>query len=177
MKPACYSLDRSVVTYDTLKEVREVEKKILPVDPLLIALESLIEDIQEANRMFADANDLNDSLYMGISTVLTDSRKEVASYRTQASYLQRRSQSTAQSVLDSLNLGFQKLAQDQNKNTFVMAASAREDSIAIRAITLVTSFYLPFSFVAVSTTLSESLFILSNDCTDNVRYEFGGLQC
>jgi hypothetical protein len=31
-----------------------------------------------------------------------------------------------------------------------MARSAREDSVAIRAITLVTSLYLPFSFVAVS---------------------------
>lgn len=165
MKPACYPLDGSVVTYDTLKEVREVEKKILPVDPLLTALETLIDDIQEANRMFADANTLNESLYMEISTVLSDSRKEVASYRTQSSYLQRRSQSTAQSVLDFLDFSFQKLAQDQNKNTFVMAASAREDSIAIRAITLVTSFYLPFSFVA---TMFGMNLVAFNDDTRNL---------
>jgi hypothetical protein len=175
MKPACYSLDRSVVTYDTLKEVREVEKRVLPVDPLLGALESIIDDIQEANRTFNNANDLKDSLYKGISMVLSDSRKEVSSYRMQASYLHRRSQSTAQSVLDSLNLSFQKLAQDQNKNTFVMAASAREDSIAIRAITLVTSFYLPFSFVAVRAALPNSLPITPNNCTDNVWHEPSGL--
>jgi hypothetical protein len=82
--------------------------------------------------------------------LLRDLRKEAGCYRLQTLYLQKRAQSTAQSILDSLNLGFQQLAQTQNMNTFFMARSAREDSIAIRAITLVTSLYLPFSFVAVS---------------------------
>lgn len=145
MKPACYSLDQTIVTYDILKEVREVEKKILPIDPLLAALESLVDDVQEANGNFNN----DDGLCTEISTILTESRKEISSYRTQASYLHKRAQSTAQSVLDSLNLGFQQLAQSQSKNTYVMARSARDDSVAIRAITLVTSFYLPFSFVAV----------------------------
>jgi hypothetical protein len=71
------------------------------------------------------------------------------SYRNQALYIDKRTQSTSQSVIDSLNLGFQQLAQSQNMNTLSMARSAKEDSVAIRAITFVTSFYLPFSFVAV----------------------------
>ena len=126
-----------------------MEKKILPLDPLLTALDGLIDDLQEANRILTDANDLDDRKFTTIQTALNDLRKEAASYRIQASYMHRRAQSTAQSVLDSLNLGFQQLAQNQSKNTFVMARSAREDSVAIRAITLVTSFYLPFSFVGV----------------------------
>lgn len=149
MKPACSSLGQPLVTFETLKEVREVEKKILPLDPLLTALDGLIDDLQEANRILTDANDLDDRKFTTIQTALNDLRKEAASYRIQASYMHRRAQSTAQSVLDSLNLGFQQLAQNQSKNTFVMARSAREDSVAIRAITLVTSFYLPFSFVGV----------------------------
>jgi hypothetical protein len=149
MKPACYSLEQSNVTYDTLKEVRQVEKIIIPLNPLLAALETLMDEIQEANRVLTDANDLDDTPYKTMCLTIAESRKEVASYRIQASYLHRRAQLTAQSVLDNLNLGFQQLAQNQSENTFVMARSAREDSVAIRAIMLVTPFYLPFSFVAV----------------------------
>ncbi|KAF2621211.1 hypothetical protein BU25DRAFT_483274 [Macroventuria anomochaeta] len=106
MKPACTVLEEPLVTFDTLKEVRAIEKRILPVEPLLTSFDELVHDLQRAG----------DHL--------------------------------SKKVLDSLNLGFQQLAKGQSQNTFQMARSAREDSVAIRAITLVTSFYLPFSFVA-----------------------------
>lgn len=48
-----------------------------------------------------------------------------------------------------------------------MARSAREDSVAIRAITLVTSLYLPFSFVAVS------IYLLLPLKTDPLQSIFG----
>jgi hypothetical protein len=150
MKSACSSLSHSLVTFDTLKEVREVEKKILPLESLLTALDGLMDELQEINRIFMDANDPNNSLVTTIQAALTAMQREAASYRLQAVYMHKRAQSTAQSILDFLNLDFQQLAQNQSKNTFIMARSAREDSVAIRAITLVTSFYLPFSFVAVS---------------------------
>ena len=95
----------------------------------------------------SDAQDEADGI---LSSVFKEFRKEVESYRTQVLYLYRRTQAPARLVLDSLNLSFQQVADTQSKNTFSMARSAREDSVAIRAITLVTSFYLPFSFVAVS---------------------------
>jgi F0F1-type ATP synthase membrane subunit b/b' len=133
-----------------LKQVREVEKKILPIDPLLNALDRVIDEIQEANLTLKDAHHHNDGSFEAVQKVLSELRKEAASYRSQATYMGKQAQSTANSILDSLNLGFQKLAQNQSNSTFVMARSAREDSVAIRAITLVTSFYLPFSFVAVS---------------------------
>jgi ABC-type iron transport system FetAB ATPase subunit len=115
----------------------------------LTSLENLIDDTKEANHVFRYTNKQDDGLVKDIQTALSDLKREVTSYRIQASFLQKKAQSTAQSVLDSLNFSFQQLAQDQSKNTFFMARSAREDSVAIRAITLVTSFYLPFSFVAV----------------------------
>ncbi|RMZ72166.1 Mg2+ transporter -like Zinc transport [Pyrenophora seminiperda CCB06] len=148
MKSACSSLGQPLFTYETLREVREVEKKILPINPLLTALDGVIKDLEDANRNFTHAYGLNDSAFQAIQAPLNELRKEAASYRTQAVHMQKRAQSSAQSILDSLNLGFQQLAQNQNKNTLVMARSSREDSVAIRAITLVTSFYLPFSFVA-----------------------------
>jgi hypothetical protein len=152
MKPACTSFAQPLVTFDTLKEVRAVEKNILPLGPLLTAFDGLIDDLEEANKFVSEANEPSDSAFAIIKTALNQFRREAESYRRQALHIDRRAQSTAQSVLDSLNLGFQELAQNQSKNTFMMARSAREDSVAIRAVTLVTSFYLPFSFVAVSIT-------------------------
>jgi hypothetical protein len=158
MKLACSSFEQPLVTYDTLREAREVEKNILPLEPLLTALDGHISDLQNANREFADAHGLKDSLFTTIEAAMSDLQKEASSYRIQAIYMHRRAQSTAQSILDSLNLEFQRLAQNQGKNTFIMARSAQEDSVAIRAITLITSFYLPFSFFAVS---GSSLAMLS----------------
>ncbi|KAH7076862.1 hypothetical protein BKA63DRAFT_291670 [Paraphoma chrysanthemicola] len=148
MKPACTSLTQSLVTFDTLKEVRAVEKNILPLEPLLASFDRLMVDLEEVNKVFSEASGAEDSTCAIIQAALNQFRRDATSYRGQVLFLNRRAQSTAQSVLDVLNLGFQQLAQSQSKNTFSMARSAREDSIAIRAITLVTSLYLPFSFVA-----------------------------
>jgi hypothetical protein len=150
MKSACSALKQPIVTFDTLKEVREVEKNILPLGPLLTTLENLIDSLQEANQVLEQVKGTGEAVTTVIDTALMTMRSEISSYKLQAMYMQKRAQSTAQSVLDSLNLGFQRLAQDQSTNTLVMAKLAREDSVAIRAITLVTYFYLPFSFVAVS---------------------------
>ncbi|KAF2129636.1 hypothetical protein P153DRAFT_22948 [Dothidotthia symphoricarpi CBS 119687] len=169
MKPACTSLTQSLVTFDTLKEVRAVEKNILPLEPLLASFERLMHDLEEANSVFTEANDAKDSPSAIIQAALIQFRKDAASYRRQVLYMDRRAQSTAQSVLDALNLGFQELAQSQNRNTFDMAKSAREDSVAIRAITLVTSFYLPFSFVAVSV----KLFLTLENKAEHAQTMFG----
>ncbi|CAN9402869.1 unnamed protein product [Alternaria alternata] len=154
LKPACTALEEPLVTFDTLKEVRAIEKRILPAEPLLTALDELIRDLEQAGDHLLEANDGNKDARVAVHQSLEELRKEALSYINQGAYLQKRVQLTAQSVLDSLNLGFQQLAKGQSQNTFQMARSAREDSVAIRAITLVTSFYLPFSFVA---TLTPSL--------------------
>jgi Mg2+ and Co2+ transporter CorA len=156
MKPACSSLAQSRVTYDTLKEVREVEKKILPLESLLKALDRMIDELQEFYQISVAGEKSSNIAFATIQEALKAMRREVSSYKLQAMYMHKRTQLTAQTVLDSLNLGYQQLAQNQSKNTFVMAQSAREDSVAIRAITLVTSLYLPFSFVAVGLYFSKA---------------------
>lgn len=154
MKPACTSVTQSLVTFDTLKAVRAVERNILPLEPILASFEKIMDDLEEANKVFSEAIGAGDDTFTVIKAAITQFRRDATSYREQVLDMQKRAQSVAQSVLDVLNLDFQQLAQSQNKNTFFMARSAREDSFAIRAITLVTSFCLPFSFVAVSVTPS-----------------------
>ncbi|KAJ8115232.1 hypothetical protein OPT61_g3078 [Boeremia exigua] len=147
-KSACNSFEQPSVNFDTLKEVRAVERSILPLEPLMVATDRVKVDLGEAATTLTRSSDAQDEVDSILSSAFKEFRKEVEAYRTQVLYLHRRTQATAQLVLDSLNLSFQQVADTQNKNTFSMARSAREDSVAIRAITLVTSFYLPFSFVA-----------------------------
>lgn len=79
---------------------------------------------------------------MVICAALDDIKHEARSYLEAADHLCRRTQSIAQSVSDTLNL-------TQSNSTLVLANLARKDSVAIKALTLVTAVYLPFSFVAV----------------------------
>ena len=77
-----------------------------------------------------------------IHAALNDVKQEAHSYTAAADHLCRRTQSIAQLVSDILNL-------TQSNSTLDLASQARQDSLAIKALTLVTAFYLPFSFVAV----------------------------
>ncbi|CAN9247976.1 unnamed protein product [Alternaria alternata] len=147
-KSACTSFEQPYVSFNTLKQVRTVERGLLPLEPLLTSFVEVTVDLQSLCSVFQDTDRKNDVSIAAVHSAVCDFRKEAQSYKTQSLYLHKRCQSTAQSVLDSLNLGHQQLAQSQSRNTLVMARSAREDSVAIRAITLVTSLYLPFSFVA-----------------------------
>jgi len=142
IKSACTSIEQPLVTFETLKDTRAIEKNILPLEPILASFEILLDDLQEANRIFSGAGGAIEGTSEVIKAAFAQFRKDAASYRGYALYMSGRAQSTAQSMLDTINLG-------QNNYTMGMAKSAREDSIAIRAVTLVTSLYLPFSFVAV----------------------------
>lgn len=126
-----------------------MEKTLLLTDPLLESLEGTIQFLQDIRIHFMDEAAFAGNHDETINKSLIELAREAGRFRKQDLHLQRRGKATAQSVLDTLNLGFQQLAHSQNHITHVMATSAREDSVAIRAITLVTSLYLPFSFVAV----------------------------
>ncbi|KAI9660943.1 MAG: hypothetical protein M1821_009270 [Bathelium mastoideum] len=153
---ACAALGEPLVNLETLKTVRSVETHLLPLEPVLKSLQKLLSEMKRFNSTLETAQVTEHSPAMVIPAALTDFEKEAACYREHASYLIRRAQSTAQSILDTLNLDSQTLAHCQSDNMFVLARAAQEDSVTIRVITLVTLFYLPFSFVA--TILGMNLF-------------------
>lgn len=149
MPSVCTDLEEPLVNFDTLRKVRLIEQQILPLEPILISFDVLVKELQEANMQCSIGTEAHEESRLTIHAAMQQFKLEAMSYRNQALYINSKARITAQSIMDSLNLGFQRLAQRQDENTLILATSAREDSIAIRAITLVTSFYLPFSFVAV----------------------------
>lgn len=150
LKSICAAVDEPLVCFETLKTVRAVEKHLLPLEPLLQSIHNTLSEVKVIKRKFGILLNDQPEPSLVIEAALSDLQKEALSYKEHATHLSKRAQSTAQSISDILNLNFQKLAQGQSHNTFTLAQSAREDSVAIKALTLITSFYLPFSFVAVS---------------------------
>ncbi|KAI9686893.1 MAG: hypothetical protein M1822_002646 [Bathelium mastoideum] len=153
---ACAALGEPLVNLETLKTVRSVETHLLPLEPVLKSLQKLLSEMKRFNSTLETAQVTEHSRAMVIPAALADFEKEAACYREHASYLIRRAQSIARSILDTLNLDSQTSTHCQSDNMFVLARAAQEDSVTIRVITLVTLFYLPFSFVA--TILGMNLF-------------------
>lgn len=150
LKVTCTAPNRPSVNFETLKDVRAVEKHLLRLKPLLVSFQKLLSEISSAQGKFVREHSSSKHSKTVIQMALRDFRRETLAYSEHVSYLTKTAHSTTQSITDTLSLNFQVLAQEQNNMTFLLAQSAREDSVAIRSLTLVTSFYLPFSFVAVS---------------------------
>ncbi|CAN9429383.1 unnamed protein product [Alternaria alternata] len=79
LKPACTALEEPLVTFDTLKEVRAIEKRILPAEPLLTALDELIRDLEQAGDHLLEANDGNKDARVAVHQSLEELRKEALS--------------------------------------------------------------------------------------------------
>lgn len=139
----CAALDQPLVNFETLKDVRGIEHHLLLVRPLMQSFSGLLSALKELDaRTRVASKDLASDDFVVIDAALDDFRHEARSYIEAADHLCKRTQSIAQSVSDILNL-------TQSNSTLVLTSLARQDSIAIKALTLVTAFYLPFSFVAV----------------------------
>ena len=127
-----------------------MEKHLLPLDTILKSLQRLLVELNAMGTILQSRQAIDGSSAHVLGMVLLELETEALSYAENATYISRRAQSVAQSVSDTLNLNFQEFAQGQSNNTLTLAKLARQDSVAIKALTLVTAFYLPFSFVAVS---------------------------
>lgn len=142
MRATCTALSQPLVNFETLKQVRGIERDLLPLEPLLKSFKELLSTMDSATGHFRVTNPREKHGSQVLKTSFGEMQKECESYRQHAAYLSKWAQSTAQSVSDTLSL-------HQSENACILAKSARDDSVAIKILTLVASCYLPFSFVAV----------------------------
>ncbi|KAF1849417.1 uncharacterized protein K460DRAFT_90675 [Cucurbitaria berberidis CBS 394.84] len=141
LSSAAANFGESSVCFQTLQRVRAVRKDILISEPLLSSTSNILSEISQFHKQVELTQGVGKDKSIIIEASLIDFQKEALSYNQHSTYLTKRAQSVEQTVVDMLDWNFQLLAQVQTK-------LAREDSVAIRALTLVTAFYLPFSFVA-----------------------------
>jgi hypothetical protein len=139
--------------FDCLKTVGDIEGQLLPLEPVLKSSERIIEKVRRAN------DEINSHAVGGTSrpgdqsefeNALDELASEVRSYTEHTTYMLKKAASVRRYIADTLNIKFQATSQEQSDSMCELTKAAQHESTAIRVITLVTLFYLPFSFVAVS---------------------------
>jgi hypothetical protein len=137
------------VNSDTLKWIRTLEARLLPLEAIFKSTTDIFMEMRAFTKKILTRSThakMDDS---DIQAALDGFTREITSHKNNTAYLLQKAHSTSQSISDTISLRFQQIAQEHSDNTLRLTRSAREDSVAIRVITLVTLFYLPFSFIAV----------------------------
>jgi hypothetical protein len=130
------------VNHDTLGKVRSLESRFLPMPAILESFMDVLSELKS----------LTEALFVeGFITPieLRHSRRQLENYRKQsisftriASFLQKRSNNTATLLADTLAFKNQSVAQEQNVSMLTLTRSAV-------FITVLTLFYLPWTFMTV----------------------------
>lgn len=135
------------VRYDSLKTVRDIESCLIQFEPITKVNQRLFIAMHRAEQAHATRRNLSGlSLQQGSQqrdvNRFEDCELEMVSYFDQSSHMLQKAEVVRGSITDTLNIKFQLTSQ-------TLTRAAQHESIAIRVITLLTMFYLPFSFVAV----------------------------
>ena len=135
---------------ENLKSIRSLESRLLPIKPALKAIARSLSEVDAFLGRYATLSHCAPQSCASIQTALGGLARQVQAYNDNVEFLLNKTTSTGHSTSDTLNIRFQTTSQDQSGSMCSLARAAQEDSVAIRVITLVTLFYLPFSFIAVS---------------------------
>ncbi|KAK8056453.1 hypothetical protein PG993_001680 [Apiospora rasikravindrae] len=127
--------------YDTLSTLVALQNRFLQVPVIMEHTTQLLDELREWRVDLSDPHPSQRTLQFG--TELRNHKRHCQAYARSAEYLQRRAQSVAQLLSDTLSFRDQVEAKIQNGNMIQLNKSA----VFITALTLL---YLPSSFVAVS---------------------------
>lgn len=136
------TISPNVPLLPTLQKIHQIRRHLIPVDTILESTELLcgrLRDLDLETRALQSASQTQAATSMSVFTSFV---LEAGAFRRNAGFLTRRASQVSQLISDTLNLRNQEMA--------------RKDSVTIRVITLITLFYLPFSFIAVSAVLFNS---------------------
>lgn len=127
--------------YDTLSTIINLQNRFLQVP---VIMEHTCELLDELKGWLVDLSGPHTTQQtVNLGTELRNHKRHCQAYSRSAEYLQRRAQSVAQLLSDTLSFRDQVEAKIQNGNMIQLNKSA----VFITALTLL---YLPSSFVAVS---------------------------
>lgn len=121
----------------TLQSIHQIRRHLIPVDTILSSTELLCGQLRDLDKeLHARAAVPPQNQPDSFASVFTSFFVEAGAFKGDVLYLTRRAAQVSQLISDTLNLRNQQIA--------------RKDSVTIRVITLITLFYLPSSFIAVS---------------------------
>jgi hypothetical protein len=122
---------------------------------MLSGVERIIQGVPAIQKALQGCGKPKDAMSVVLQHSSQSILNEVGAHRKNALFLIQRARITGQAISDFLNFQNQATAQEQSQYMASMTASTMKDSFNVRVITLVTLFYLPFTFLAVSSKGSQ----------------------
>lgn len=133
------------ISHETLRQINYLKQKLLPLRSIFAALDLILNTLDHVVQWHPSANQRDQVL-----TALCNLRNESLAHAENSRYLLQFSERIRMQTSDTLSLKNQDISVQQNNQLYELAQSSARDSFSIRAITVLTLIYLPFSFVAVS---------------------------
>ena len=121
-----------------------LEKQFLPLQSICHSTKRLLDGLRNMrSSWFGDQEEQVTATFRNI-------REEISAHAQNSAYMLDLARSVRQQISDTLSLKNQQVSQETSNGVAILTKHTASDSRAIRNITIVTLFYLPFSFVAVS---------------------------
>jgi hypothetical protein len=130
------------VNHETLGKLQFIESRFLPVNGILASYTDVLAELKGLLRTMIATRAISHEDKKSAERDIENKRKSCASFARNAHFLQRRCESTSQLLSNTLAFKNQVVAQEQNHSMLRLTKSAV-------FLTILTVFYLPWSFVAV----------------------------
>jgi hypothetical protein len=130
--------------------VRSLQSRLLTLELILKATVETLKRLGVFCERLCNAPGCEPCTSTVVQDYLENLKEEITSYKDDVIFLMNKSQMTTQSVTDIMNTKYQAISEQQSNGMWALTHATRKDSVSIRVITVVTLFYLPFSFIAVS---------------------------
>lgn len=134
------------INHETLGKLQFLESRFLPVSSILANYTDVLGELKGLLKILTAVRTISHEVRKTSERDIENKRKACAGFSRNAHFLQRRCESTAQLLSNTLAFKNQVVAQEQNHSMLRLTKSAV-------FLTILTVFYLPWSFVAVCDSL------------------------
>ena len=136
-------------SHSTLSELRQLENRLMLLPSIFRSLIRTIGKLDTFVDLFQAYEGAPLDSQRATKEILENYKGLTEEYCQNAEFILGKVRTSAQLLLDTLNLKHQRIAQQISENTLVLSNSAARDSSTIHVITIVTLLYLPATFIAV----------------------------
>ncbi|KAF2120059.1 hypothetical protein BDV96DRAFT_628618 [Lophiotrema nucula] len=119
-----------------------LEKRFLPLPSIFQSWKRLLDGLRSMQCSWFDDQEEQ------VATTFRNVREEISAHSQNSAYMLDLARSVRQQISDTLSLKKQHVSQETSNGVATLTKHTASDSRAVRNITIVTLFYLPFSFVA-----------------------------
>jgi hypothetical protein len=133
------------LSHSSLLDVHTLERRFLPLPSIFQSLSLIVQHLKLANTIVSSSSDERE-----LDVCLNYFENAISAYSANGEFLLHSLKTTRELISETLTFKDQHFAKRQSSDIFRLTETTARDSGTIRVITLLTLFYLPSSFIAVS---------------------------